>query len=219
MFTEAFRGGPLVWPAGSTHLHGDPLGPVRHVHDGAAEYYFALSGSGLVEVGGEERVANAGDLVYIPADAPHNFLGEVGNVDAWIYVLVAPNFAHNKWRTTDLIPDEQSPKMTVTRPLEGDVSAARNPFPAEVVTVRRGEPQTTTSDSAERVYLVVEGEAHVRAGKLAGNLRVGDQVHVLRDVECEIAALSKEARLLCFTCAFVPFAGVELGPEGAHHQY
>ena len=78
IFTEAVRGGPLVWCAGDDHLFGDPLGPVRHAHDDAAEYYFVLSGACMVEVGGEERVANTGDLVYIPADAPHNLLTEVG---------------------------------------------------------------------------------------------------------------------------------------------
>ena len=46
----------------------------------------------------------AGDLVYIPANAPHNLLHEVGGEDAWVYVLVSPNFAHNKWRTSDYLP-------------------------------------------------------------------------------------------------------------------
>jgi quercetin dioxygenase-like cupin family protein len=219
MFTEAVRGGPLVWPAGSTHLHGDPLGPVRHVHDGAAEYYYVLSGACLVEVGGEERVASEGDLVYIPADAPHNLLHEVGGVDAWTYIMVAPNFAENKWRTTDLLSDEESPKMSVTRPLEGDGGAAANPFPAEVVTVARGTSVARSSSTGELVYLVVEGECHFRSGALSGNLRPGHQVHVLRDLEHEISALSEQARLLCFSCAFVPFAGVELGPDGEHHKY
>ena len=136
IFTEALRGGPLVWPAGSTHLAGDPLGPVRHAHDDAAEYYYVLSGACLVEVGGEERVANTGDLVYIPANAPHNLLHEVGGEDAWVYVLVSPNFAHNKWRTSDYLPGTESLRMTITRPLDGDDSAASNPFPASLVTVR-----------------------------------------------------------------------------------
>ena len=95
LFTEAVRGGPLVWPSGGAHLHGDPLGPVRHAHDDAEEYYYILSGQCLVEIGGEERVATAGDLVYIPANAPHNLLGEVGGTDAWVFVLVAPNFSAN----------------------------------------------------------------------------------------------------------------------------
>jgi quercetin dioxygenase-like cupin family protein len=219
MFTEAVRGGPLVWLAGSTHLHGDPLGPVRHTHDGAAEYYFVLSGACLVEVGGEERVARAGDLVYIPADAPHNLLHEVGGNDAWTYIMVAPNIAADKWRTTDLLADDESPKMTITRPLEGDDTASGNPFPADTIAVERGRPLTRTSTTAELVYLVVEGECHLRAGLLSGNLGPGRQMHVLRDLEHEISALTEQARLLCFSCAFTPFAGVELGPEGEHHKY
>ena len=91
VFTEAVRGGPLVWPAGGERLYGDPLGPTRHVHDDAAEYYFILRGACRVEVGGEERVVSAGDLVYLPADAPHNLLGEVGDADMWSFILVAPN--------------------------------------------------------------------------------------------------------------------------------
>ena len=219
MFTEAVRGGPLVWPAGSTHLHGDPLGPVRHAHDGAAEYYFVLSGGCLVEVGGEERVATAGDLVYIPAGAPHNLLHEVGGVDAWTYIMVAPNFAHNKWRTRGLLSDDESPKMTVTRPLEGDNSASDNPFPADVVTLARGQQYSRTSTTSELVYLVTEGECHMRVGAMSGNLRPGHQAHVLRDLDHEISALTDQARLLRFSCAFVPFAGVELGPDGEHHKY
>jgi quercetin dioxygenase-like cupin family protein len=219
MFTEAFRGGPLVWPAGATHLYGDPLGPVRHVHDGAAEYYYVLRGACLVEISGEERVAEEGDLVYIPADAPHNLLHEVGGVDAWTFIMVAPNFQANKWRTTDLPSDERSPKMTLTRPLEGDRSAEGNPFPAELVELARDGSIVVSQASAELVYLMVDGECQVRVGALAGRLGGGRQLHIFRDVEHEIAALSDRARLLRFTCAFVPFAGVELGPEGAHHKY
>ena len=219
MFTEAVRGGPLVWPAGATHLYGDPLGPVRHVHDGAAEYYFVLSGACLVEVGGEERVADRGDLVYMPPDAPHNLLHEVGGADAWTYIMVAPNIAANKWRTTDLLPDDQSPKMTVTRPLDGEDSAAGNSFPAHLVEVEDGDPLLHTASDAELVYLVVEGDCEARVGALAGRLGPGRQVHVFRDVEHEISAVTGGARLLRFTCAFVPFAGVELGPEGEHHKY
>src|SRR5258706_559398 len=140
IFTEALRGGPLVWPAGDTHLFGDPLGPVRHAHDDAAEYYFVLSGACLVEVGGEERVANTGDLVYIPANAPHNLFTEVGGEDAWRFVLVSRNLAHNKWRTSDYLPGTESLRMSVTRPLEGDRSSASDPFPADVIEVARRTP-------------------------------------------------------------------------------
>ena len=219
IFTEALRGGPLVWPAGDTHLFGDPLGPVRHAHDDAAEYYFVLSGACLVEVGGEERVANAGDVVYIPANAPHNLLHEVGGEDAWVYVLVSPNFAHNKWRTSDYLPGTELLRMSITRPLEGDRSTASNPFPVDLVEVSRGNPLVAVSHTAEHVYLVVDGECHVRVGRLAGTFGPGGQVHVLRDLDHEISSLTESARLLRFECAFVPFAGVPLGPEGAHTEY
>jgi mannose-6-phosphate isomerase-like protein (cupin superfamily) len=219
IFTEALRGGPLVWPAGDTHLFGDPLGPVRHAHDDAAEYYFVLSGACLVEVGGEERVATAGDLVFIPANAPHNLLTEVGGEDAWVFVLVSPNFAHNKWRTSDYLPATESLRMSVTRPLEGDRSSASNPFPADLVEVSRGIPLPAVSRTAEYVYLVVDGECHLRVGRLSGTFGPGGQVHVLRDLDHEISSLTETARLLRFECAFVPFAGVPLGPEGAHTEY
>jgi uncharacterized cupin superfamily protein len=216
LFTEAVRGGPLVWPAGGSHLFGDPLGPVRHAHDDAAEYYFVLSGACMVEVGGEERVAQTGDLVYIPPDAPHNLLHEVGGEDAWIYVLVSPNFAHNKWRTSDYLPGTESLRMTVTRPLEGDTSSAANPFGCDVVQVTRGTSVANRSETSELIYLLTGGECHVRVGRMAGNLRPGAQVHVRRGLDHELASLTESATLLRFECAFVPFAGVPLGPAGAH---
>ena len=219
IFTEALRGGPLVWPAGSTHLAGDPLGPVRHAHDDAAEYYYVLSGACLVEVGGEERVANTDDLVYIPANAPHNLLNEVGGEDAWVYVLVAPNFAHNKWRTSDYMPGTEDIRMTITRPLDGDDSASGNPFPASLITVERDAPAREVSHTAELVYLVLEGECHIRVGRMSGTFRPGGQIHVLRDLDHELTSLTEQSKLLRFECAFVPFAGVPLGPEGAHEQY
>lgn len=219
IFTEALRGGPLVWPTGDTHLFGDPLGPIRHAHDDAAEYYFVLSGACLVEVGGEERVAGTGDLVYIPANAPHNLLHEVGGEDAWVYVLVSPNFAHNKWRTSDYLPGTEALRMSVTQPLEGDRSSADNPFPADLIQLTRGAPMPAVSHTAELVYLVVEGECHARAGRLSGTLGPGGQLHVLRDLDHEVSSLTESARLLRFECAFVPFAGVPLGPAGAHTQY
>jgi quercetin dioxygenase-like cupin family protein len=219
IFTEALRGGPLVWPAGSTHLAGDPLGPVRHAHDDAAEYYYVLSGACLVEVGGEERVANTGDLVYIPDNAPHNLLREVGGEDAWVYVLVSPNLAHNKWRTSDYLPGTEDLRMTITRPLDGDTSTASNRFGASLVTVDRDAPQPAVSHTAELVYLVLEGQCHFRVGRLAGTFGPGGQVHVLRDLDHELTSMTEQSEVLRFECGFVPFAGVPLGPEGAHEQY
>ena len=213
LFTEAVRGGPLVWPVGATHLHGDPLGPIRHAHDDADEYYFILSGQCLVEVGGEERVATAGDLVYIPANAPHNLLGEVGGSDAWAFILVAPNLTHNKWRLSDFLPGSEELRMTVSRPLGGDDSARNHTFAAEAVHVPGATSLVKMADRGELVGLVTEGRAHVRVGAMAGNLGAGDYFHVRRDLELHVCPLGTSATLLVFECPFVNFAGAPLGPD------
>jgi quercetin dioxygenase-like cupin family protein len=198
---------------GDTHLYGDPLGPVRHAHDDAAEYYFILSGQCLVEVAGEERVAGPGDLVFIPAGAPHNLLGEVGEADAWVFVLVAPNFAHNKWRLSDFLPGSESLRMTVSRPLDGDDSARGHPFGAERIELTRGRPLSTLAEGGELIGLVTSGRVHVRVGALAGNLDPGGYFHVRRDVELEVSSLSERATYLSFECPFANFEGVPLGPD------
>lgn len=213
VFTEALRGGPLVWPAGASKLSGDPLGPVRHAHDDAAEFYFILDGRCLVEVAGEEFVAAAGDLVYIPADAPHNLLGEVGGCDAWVLVLVAPNYAQNKWRTADFLPGSENLRMTVSRPFEGEPIHPSEKLAARPVRLTRSSSSSETFEEGELVLLLVKGAAHVRIGNLAGNLRAGDFVHVRCGVEAQIASLSAEVDLLRFECPFVPFAGVDLGSD------
>jgi quercetin dioxygenase-like cupin family protein len=213
LFTEAVRGGPLVWPAGAAHLHGDPLGPIRHAHDDAEEYYFILSGQCLVEVGGEERVAAAGDLVHIPADAPHNLLGEVGGSDAWAFILVAPNLAHNKWRLGDFLPGSEDLRMTVTRPLDWDDSARGNAFSAEAVELATGSSHARTASDGELVGLVTYGRVHVRVGVMAGNLGPGDYFHVRRDLELHVDALGERSALVLFRCPFENFAGAPLGSD------
>jgi len=215
LFTEAVRGGPLVWPIGAPNLFGDPLGPIRHAHDDAEEYYFFLSGRCLVEIGGEERVVGPGDLVHILADAPHNLLGEVGGDDVWSFILVAPNLAHNKWRLSDFLPGSEDLRMTVTRPLEGDAGAGDNAFGAEAVHVGAGAPFAASASDGELVGIVTAGRAHVRSGLMAGNLNPGDYFHVRRDLELRVDALSEEASVVLFHCPFRNFEGAPLGTDGS----
>ncbi len=108
--------------------------------------------------------------------------------------------------------------MTITRPLDGDDSAASNPFPASLVTVERDAPARDVSHTAELVYLVLEGECHMRVGRMSGTFGPGGQIHVLRDLDHELTSLTERSKLLRFECAFVPFAGVPLGPEGSHEK-
>jgi quercetin dioxygenase-like cupin family protein len=213
LFTEAVRGGPLVWPVGAANLSGDPLGPTRHAHDDAEEYYFFLSGRCLVEIGGEERVVGPGDLVHIPANAPHNLLGEVGGSDVWSFILVAPNLAHNKWRLSDFLPGSEELRMTVTRPLDGDAGARDNAFGADAVHVDAWTPFVRRALDGELVGIVTGGRAHVRAGLMAGNLGPGDYFHVRRDLELRIDALTARASTVLFHCPFRNFEGAPLSTE------
>jgi quercetin dioxygenase-like cupin family protein len=43
----------------------------RHAHAGADKFYFLISGKARMTVGEETRVAEAGMLVWAPADVPH----------------------------------------------------------------------------------------------------------------------------------------------------
>ncbi len=44
---------------------------VRHYHEDAEEIYFILTGSGIMELDGEERPVNPGDAILIPPGARH----------------------------------------------------------------------------------------------------------------------------------------------------
>ena len=118
-FTEAARGGSLPWRVGGSKLEGDALGPVRHAHDDAAEYYFMFSGSAHVETGGEEFVLEEGQLGCIPPDAPHNFLGPASDKDACLFCVVGPNLTYNKWRVKDFKPESESLRMAVSEAVRG----------------------------------------------------------------------------------------------------
>jgi quercetin dioxygenase-like cupin family protein len=43
----------------------------RHAHAGADKFYFLVSGKARMTVGGETRIAEAGTMVWAPADVPH----------------------------------------------------------------------------------------------------------------------------------------------------
>jgi quercetin dioxygenase-like cupin family protein len=43
----------------------------RHAHAGADKFYFLMSGKARMTVGDESRLAEAGMVVWAPADVPH----------------------------------------------------------------------------------------------------------------------------------------------------
>jgi mannose-6-phosphate isomerase-like protein (cupin superfamily) len=212
VFTEAVRGGPLAWRVGQSHLEGDALGPVRHAHDNAAEYYYMFSGSAHVETGEEQFVLEEGELGLIPPDAPHNFFGPASDEDACLFCIVGPNYATNKWRIDNFLPGTESLRMAVARPFEGGELPEGGTLSAEAIALGSSDtPRVVTPKAAELLYLVLDGELDVSlAMGLHGTLQRGTYLHVRDGVRHELSS-SSACKVLQMSCAFAVWEGVPLG--------
>jgi mannose-6-phosphate isomerase-like protein (cupin superfamily) len=212
-FTEAGRGGPLAWRVGRSHLEGDALGPVRHAHDNAAEYYYMFSGSADVDTGDERFVLEEGELGLIPPNAPHNFYGPTTDKDACLFCIVGPNYASNKWRIENFLPGTESLRMAVARPFDDAELPHGGTLSAEAIELQPTEaPRIITPEAAEVVYLVTDGELEVAlAGGLHGTIKRGTYIHVRDGVRHELSTRSA-CRVLAMSCAFAMWEGV---PRGA----
>lgn len=209
-FTEAARGGPLAWRVGDDKLEGDALGPVRHAHDNASEYYFMLSGSAHVESGGHALVLEESELAYIPPDAPHNFTGPASDRDACLFCVVSPNLADNKWRVRDFKPEALHEPMTVLRPFEGTTSLpGDDKLTATAIALADGEaPLALTPTGFEVVYLVVDGTVDFSiANGLRGPLRAGSYLHLRESTRHTVSAV-EPSKLLRIDCRFEAWKGV-----------
>jgi mannose-6-phosphate isomerase-like protein (cupin superfamily) len=212
VFTEAVRGGPLAWRVGQSHLEGDALGPVRHAHDNAAEYYYMFSGSAHVETGEEQFVLQEGELGLIPPDAPHNFFGPASDKDACLFCIVGPNYAANKWRIGDFLPGTESLRMAVARPFDDGELPQAGTLSAEAIALGSSdEPRAVTPEAAELLYLVLDGELDISlAMGLHGTLRRGTYLHVRDGVRHELST-SSTCKVLRMSCGFAVWEGVPLG--------
>jgi mannose-6-phosphate isomerase-like protein (cupin superfamily) len=213
-FTEAARGGGLPWRVGAAQLEGDALGPVRHAHDDASEYYFMFSGSAYVETGGEEFVLEEGQLGYIPPDAPHNFLGPASDHDACLFCVIGPNFADNKWRVKDFRPGSEELRMAVGTALEDDELPGGGTLSASALSLAPGDDRIERTPSGfEVVYLVVDGSLEVELhGGLHGTIEAGTYVHV-RDGRRHVLGTSAGCRVLRIDCAFQAWRGVRTAED------
>ena len=70
-----------------TTMPGD--GVSRHVHDRDEEFYYILEGAYEMEAGEERFTAEAGSVVVIPRDVPHQFRN-AGNVPARALMIFRP---------------------------------------------------------------------------------------------------------------------------------
>jgi mannose-6-phosphate isomerase-like protein (cupin superfamily) len=215
-FTEAGRGGPLPWRVGEPMLEGDALGPTRHAHDGAAEYYYMFSGSAHVETGGVEFVLEEGELGYIPPDAPHNFTGPASDADACLFCVVGPNLVNNKWRLGDFKPGSEDLRMAVTRPFDngGEPLPGGGTLTAEAIVLSAGDPPRTVVPEAEEIiYVVCEGALDIAmSGGLGGTIERGSYVHVREGVSHQLST-SSSCKVLRMNCGFAMWEGVPLAGD------
>ena len=63
--------GQTIYPPGSTHEH--------HLHPDAEEVVIVMSGSGWHRVGSEYYDISAGDIVFVPTEAPHSAGADEGD--------------------------------------------------------------------------------------------------------------------------------------------
>jgi mannose-6-phosphate isomerase-like protein (cupin superfamily) len=216
VFTEAARGGPWVWRVGAEQFEGEPLGPVRHAHDDAAEYYYMFSGAAHVETGGEELVLEEGQLGYIPPDAPHNFLGPAGDRDACLFCVIAPNLVDNKWRVGDWLPGSDSLRMAVATPFEDDSLPGDAKLSVTAVELGPGDGQVElVPEGFESFYVVLDGALEIElAGGLHGTIEPGTFLHLREGMRHRLSA-SRPSRALRFDCAFAAWQGTATAEDAA----
>lgn len=196
--TEIMRGGATVWPAGAQGLTGDALGPVMHLHDGASEIFYFVSGRCRLEVGDTELLFNPGDFILVPPQVPHN-LWNAGDEDLLVFWIVAPHFREDKWRTENISPAEMQRRVLQARVEPGAVLPSDANIHSRLVSL--GAQQSLaerTRPNQEAVIYLASGQAQVKVGKLSGRLEANDFVHVPVDTAYALAAESSPASVLVF---------------------
>jgi mannose-6-phosphate isomerase-like protein (cupin superfamily) len=206
--TELMRGGATAWPGGSDRLIGDALGPVMHLHDGASEIFYFRGGCTRFEVGNTQEFFEDGDFVLVPPQVPHNFWNG-GDDDVLVFWVVAPHFVQNKWRTEDISAEEMSLGVIHTRIDEqiGRVEGETKIYPlpgdknihSRLVSLPAGERiEEVNRAGQEAVLYVIHGPATIQVGRLSGELREDEFVHVPASTPFSILAGDHSAvALIC----------------------
>ncbi len=194
--TEIQRGGATVWPRGSQGLIGDSLGPIMHLHDGASEIFYFISGRCRLEIGDSEEFFDPGEFVLVPPEVPHN-LWNAGDEDLLVFWQVAPNFIHNKWRTEDFPPGAMQRRAVRSKLEPGRQLPSDENIRSRLVTLAGSQPLTgSTGQAQETVLYLAAGKARVSVGKLHGVLDANDFVHVPVGTSYSAQSAEAEASLL-----------------------
>lgn len=104
--------------------------PPRHVHHREDTAMFVIDGRLTVDVGGEERIVDAGGFVWLPRDVPHTF--RVDSDEVSLLELVSPA----GFERFHIDVSEAAPRRELPPPTELDVGrivAAIGRYGAEIV--------------------------------------------------------------------------------------
>lgn len=196
--TEIMRGGATVWESGASSLIGDTLGPVMHLHDGASEIFYFLSGRCRLEVGSSEEIFTAGDFVLVPPQVPHN-LWNAGGDDLLVFWIVAPHKMDDKWRTEAITSEEMQRHVIRSRVEPGAQLPGDENIGSQLVDLETGSHvDQHTRTGQEAVIYIAAGQADVKVGKLQGRLNENDFVHVPVNTAYSAQAVDGPASVLVF---------------------
>ena len=196
--TEIMRGGATVWAKGANGLIGDTLGPVMHLHDGASEIFYFISGKCRLEVGDTEEYFESGDFVLVPPQVPHN-LWYAGDEDLLVFWIVSPHMPEDKWRTESITSDEMKLRVVRSRVEQGMDLPGDGNIHSQLQTLGPGNQFTgQTMVNQEAVIYITDGQAEVKVGKLGGRLVQNDFVHVPVNTPYSAMPVGRPASVLLF---------------------
>ncbi len=167
---ERTRGRGLVWTTESDWFINDPLGHRPHSHEHASEILFLAQGSMEIEIGGTKEVYRAGDFLLVPPDKYHDYWF-AGDQAVCLFVVVAPNHKHFRWKTSDWPPEAHQGAAELVNVFESDDMPSNEHFLCEKITLAPGESDAVTyCELQDRIIYVLDGTAHVSMNTLAGPL-------------------------------------------------
>jgi mannose-6-phosphate isomerase-like protein (cupin superfamily) len=154
-----------------------------HLHEGASEIFYFVSGRCRLEVGEGEEFFEAGDFVLVPPEVPHNVWPD-GDDDLLVFWLVAPHFQANKWRTEGFPEGAMQRRVIRGHVMAGGELPSDDQIESRLLTLAGGDGHSgRTAEMQEAVVYVVEGQADVRVGGLSGKMGTNEFVHVPVDTE------------------------------------
>jgi mannose-6-phosphate isomerase-like protein (cupin superfamily) len=196
--TEIMRGGATIWAKGAQGLIGDTLGPVLHLHDGASEIFYFVSGKCRLEVGDTDEYFEPGDFILVPPGVPHN-LWNAGDDDLLVFWIVAPHRMDNKWRTEEISNEDMRRRASRSRIEPGAALPSDANIHSRLLELQSGEGLSLeTRLGQEAVIYISSGQAEVRVGKLSGRLQANEFVHVPVGTPFSVTAAHGPATALLF---------------------